>query len=69
MLMSVVRFSIGKKLNMVHSISIHRHAWWIKDIMEFLNYFFSFRRNLDDSMFSCLTVTNHLPGDKFSVRF
>ena len=33
-LTSVVRLSIGKKLNLVHCISIHRHAWWIKDIME-----------------------------------
>ena len=35
-LASVVRFSIGKKLNVMHSISIHWHARWIKDTMEFL---------------------------------
>ena len=67
-LMSVVRLSIGEKFNVMHSISIHRHAWWIKDIMEFLNYFILSKRDLDISMPFCLTVTNHLPGDKFTVR-
>ena len=67
-LTSVVRLSIGEKLNVMHSTFIHRHAWWIKDIMEFLNQFVPSRRDLDASRSSCLTVTNHLPGDKFTVR-
>ena len=65
--MSVVRLSIWEKLNVMHSISIHRHAWWIKDIMELLNQFVPYRRDLGISRSSCLAVTNHLPGDKITV--
>ena len=46
-LTSVVRLSIGEKLNVMHSISIHRHARWIKDIIEFLDQIIPFRRYLD----------------------
>ena len=66
--MSVVRLSMGDKFNMVHNISIHRHAWWIKDIIEFSNQIAPYRRDLDISISACLTVTNYLPGDKFTVR-
>ena len=66
--MSVVRFSIGKKLDLMHSISFHRHAWWIKDFMEFCNQIVSYGRGLEVSNPSPLTVTSRPPGDKFSVR-
>ena len=66
--MSIVRLSIGEQFNMVYSISIYRHVWWIKDIMEFSDQFVPSRRDLDFSMSFCLTVTNHLPCDRFTVR-
>ena len=36
-LTSVVRLGILEKFNVMHSISIHRHTLWIKDIIEFLD--------------------------------
>ena len=68
MLMSVLRFSIGKKLNLMHSISLHRYAWWIKDIIEFCNQFIPPGRGLVASIPSLLMVASHRPGDRFTVR-
>ena len=62
-----MRFSIGEKLNVMHYISIHWHARWIKDIMEILHQFIPYRGDLDIFKPFSLTVTNHLPGDKFTV--
>ena len=66
-LASVVRISIGEKLNVMHSISIHWHARWIKHIMEPLHQFILSRGDLDISKPLSFTMTNHLPGDKFTV--
>ena len=66
-LASVVKFSIGEKLYVMHHISIHWHARWIKDIMELLYQFVLSRGDLNASKPLSLTVTNHLPGDKFTV--
>ena len=66
--MYVMRFSIGQKLNLMHGISLHRHAWWIKDIMKFCNQFVPPIRGLDVSIPSLLMVASRLPGDRFTVR-